>query len=61
MNWNKNKGFGPDPCVEDQFWLVVHYTHHRGSNKNWWDFSVGRKAYREQYGYPARKAGYCLA
>jgi hypothetical protein len=41
-----------DPCVEDQFRLVVHYANHPGSNKQWWDFTGERKAYRAQYGYP---------
>jgi len=41
-----------DPCVEDQFRLVVYYANHPGSNKNWWDFTAERKAYRSQYGYP---------
>lgn len=41
-----------DPCVEDQFRLVVHYAEHRNSHKNWWDFTKERKAFRETYGYP---------
>ena len=40
-----------DPCVEDQFRLVVHYASNPGSNKQWWDFTAERKAYRTQYGY----------
>src|SRR6266567_463644 len=27
-----------DPCVEDQFRLVVHYANHPDSVRNWWDF-----------------------
>jgi hypothetical protein len=46
------QGFWTDPCVEDQFWLAVHYANNPGSNKNWWDFTAGRKAYRMQHGYP---------
>jgi hypothetical protein len=47
------QGFWTDPCVEDQFWLAVHFANHPGSKKNWWDFTGDRKAYREQHGYPA--------
>jgi hypothetical protein len=47
------QGFWTDPCVEDQFWLAVHYAGHRGSNKKWWDFTADRKTYRAQHGYPA--------
>ena len=48
----RKQGFWTDPCVEDQFWLVVYYAKHRGSNKNWWDFTADRKAYRTKHGYP---------
>ncbi|HWZ02457.1 MAG TPA: helix-hairpin-helix domain-containing protein [Mucilaginibacter sp.] len=48
----RKQGFWTDPCVEDQFRLVVHYAKHRGSNKNWWDFTADRKAYRAEHGYP---------
>jgi len=41
-----------DPCVEDQFRLVVHYANHPGKPANWWDFTNERKAFRQQYGYP---------
>ena len=49
----RRQGFWTDPCVEDQFRLAVHYANHRGSNKNWWDFTTERKAYRAKHGYPA--------
>ncbi len=49
------KGFWTDPCVEDQFRLAVYHAQHRGSNKNWWDFTAERKAYRAQHGYPAER------
>jgi len=49
------QGFWTDPCVEDQFRLVVHYAQHRGSKKNWWDFTAERKAYRAKHGYPANR------
>ena len=44
-----------DPCVEDQFRLVVHYADHPGSIRNWWDFTNERKAFREKNGYPANR------
>ncbi|HEY4325214.1 MAG TPA: helix-hairpin-helix domain-containing protein [Mucilaginibacter sp.] len=48
----RKQGFWTDPCVEDQFWLVVHYSQHRDGNKRWWNFTADRKAYRAQFGYP---------
>lgn len=35
-----------DPCVEDQFRLVVHYANNPGSNKRWWHFTAERKLWR---------------
>ena len=49
----RKQGFWTDPCVEDQFRLVVHYAQTPGSTKNWWDFTAERKAYRAKHGYPA--------
>ncbi|WP_433942822.1 helix-hairpin-helix domain-containing protein [Paenibacillus sp. SN-8-1] len=54
-NLEKLYGVPIDPCVEDQFRLVVHYASNRNSNKQWWDFTEERKKYREQYGYPDRQ------
>jgi len=54
--YERRHGFRVDPCVEDQFWLVVHFANHRGA-KNWWDFTPLRKAYREQNGYPSDRPG----
>ncbi len=48
-------GAWADPCLEDQFRLVVHYAKHRDSHKNWWDFTSERKAFREKHGYPATR------
>jgi len=45
-------GAWADPCLEDQFRLVVHYAKHPESHKNWWDFTPERKAFRETNGYP---------
>ena len=49
----RKQGFWTDPCVEDQFWLAVHYANNPAGNKNWWDFTAARKAYRAKHGYPA--------
>lgn len=51
--YEKRLGSRVDPCVEDQFRLVVHYANHPDNNKQWWDFTAERKAYRTQYSYPA--------
>ncbi|GAB3742440.1 helix-hairpin-helix domain-containing protein [Spirosoma lituiforme] len=50
-----DKGVWTDPCVEDQFRLVVHFANHPTSKLNWWDFTAERKAFREKYGYPATR------
>jgi hypothetical protein len=42
-----------DPCVEDAYRLLVHYIENRDECKRWWHFTAERKAYREQYGFPA--------
>ena len=44
-----------DPCVEDQFRLVVYYANNPGSVRNWWDFTSERKAFRQEKGYPANR------
>ena len=49
----KQIGAWIDPCVEDQFRLMIYYANHRSSKKNWWDFTKERKAYRLNHGYPA--------
>jgi hypothetical protein len=54
--YERSHGFRVDPCVEDQFWLVVHFANN-GGHKNWWDFTPLRKAYREQHGYPSNRPG----
>jgi hypothetical protein len=51
----RKQGFWTDPCVEDQFRLVVHYANHGSGNRNWWDFTAERKAYRAKHGYPANR------
>lgn len=49
------KGVWIDPCVEDQFRLVIHFANHPTSKLNWWDFTPERKAFREKNGYPATR------
>lgn len=49
----KLHGVWMDPCVEDVMRLAVHHAHHPGSDKQWWDFTSERKAYRKEHGYPA--------
>lgn len=49
------KGVWVDPCVEDQFRLVVHFANHPDSKLNWWNFTPERKAFREKNGYPSTR------
>ncbi|MBX7125860.1 MAG: helix-hairpin-helix domain-containing protein [Cyclobacteriaceae bacterium] len=51
--YEKKKGYWIDPCVEDQFRLVVHVARTRDRSMNWWDFTATRKQYRAKHGYPA--------
>jgi hypothetical protein len=46
------KGFWTDPCVEDQFRLIVHYSNTHDREKTWWDFTAARKKFRAENGYP---------
>ncbi|MBH9968647.1 helix-hairpin-helix domain-containing protein [[Bacillus] enclensis] len=48
----KKYGVWMDPCVEESLRCVVHHARHPGSEKNWWDFTAERKAYRAEHGYP---------
>ena len=50
--FERKKGYWIDPCVEDQFRLVVEYANNYNLNKRWWDFTEERKKYRLEYGYP---------
>jgi len=45
-------GTWTDPCVEDQFRLVVYHANNPGSKKQWWNFTCDRKTYRSEHGYP---------
>lgn len=55
MDLEKKLGYQVDPCVEDQFRLVVHYANNPGSCKRWWDFTEDRKHHRKTSGYPSDK------
>ncbi len=50
--YERKKGYWIDPCVEDQFRLVVAYAADPSISKNWWDFTDARKKYRLENGYP---------
>jgi hypothetical protein len=51
-DYEKAKGYRIDPCVEDQFRLVVDYATKGNTSKRWWDFTAERKLFREKFGYP---------
>jgi Pathogenicity locus len=53
--YERKKGFWIDPCVEDQFRLVVNYANTNDTKKTWWDFTEERKKYRFENGYPASR------
>ena len=46
------KGCWTDPCVEDQFRLVVNFANTQDTKKTWWDFTEERKKFRNENGYP---------
>ncbi len=46
------KGYQTDPCVEDQFRLVVNFANTHDTKKTWWDFTEERKKFRNENGYP---------
>jgi Pathogenicity locus len=53
--YERKKGFWIDPCVEDQFRLVVNYANTNDTKKTWWNFTEERKKYRFENGYPASR------
>lgn len=53
--FERKKGYWIDPCVEDQFRLVVHFANTNDASKMWWDFTPARKDYRTANGYPASR------
>lgn len=48
-------GYWADPCVEDQIICIIHYANHPESEKQWFDFTVERKIFRQQNGYPTSR------
>jgi hypothetical protein len=46
------KGYWTDPCIEDQFRLVVNFANTHDTKKTWWDFTEERKRFRTENGYP---------
>jgi hypothetical protein len=49
------RGYWVDPCVEDQFRLVVNFANTNDTNKTWWNFTDERKKFRAENGYPASR------
>jgi hypothetical protein len=50
--FEQRKGYWIDPCVEDQFRLVVNFANTKDTRKKWWDFTEERKKIRTENGYP---------
>ncbi len=50
--YEQKKGYWVDPCVEDQFRLVVNFANTKDKTKTWWDFTEERKKFRTENGYP---------
>jgi hypothetical protein len=50
--YEQKKGYWIDPCVEDQFRLVVNFANTNDTKKTWWDFTEERKKFRTENGYP---------
>jgi hypothetical protein len=55
QEYEQKKGYWIDPCVEDQFRLVVYYANTNDKIKKWWNFTEERKRYRTEHGYPANR------
>ncbi len=53
--YEQKKGYWVDPCVEDQFRLVVNFADTKDITKTWWSFTAERKKYRLNNGYPANR------
>lgn len=51
----KKLGVWTDSCVEDQIRCVVNYANNPKCNKQWFDFTDERKAYREKVGFPENR------
>ena len=48
-------GYWVDPCVEDQFRLVVNFANTNDLTKMWWNFTQERKEFRTKNGYPKNR------
>jgi hypothetical protein len=53
--YERKKGYQTDPCVEDQFRLVVDFARNGDYSKKCWDFTNQRKEFRSKYGYPQNR------
>ncbi|HEU4716734.1 MAG TPA: helix-hairpin-helix domain-containing protein [Bacteroidia bacterium] len=53
--YEQKKGYWIDPCVEDQFRLVVNFANTNDTKKAWWDFTEERKKFRTENGYPPNR------
>ena len=53
--YEQKKGYWIDPCVEDQFRLIVNFANTNDMKKMWWDFTEERKKFRTENGYPASR------
>jgi hypothetical protein len=53
--YEQKKGYWVDPCVEDQFRLVVDFANTNDTNKTWWNFTKERKKFRAENGYPKNR------
>lgn len=58
-DYEQKKGYWIDPCVEDQFRLIVHYAKTRDASRTWWSFTKERKAFRLENGYPVNRPETC--
>lgn len=50
--YEQKKGHWIDPCVEDQFRLVVNFANTNDTERTWWSFTEERKRFRTKNGYP---------
>ncbi|RZJ80004.1 MAG: Pathogenicity locus [Flavobacterium sp.] len=51
-DYELKKGYWIDPCVEDQFRLIVNFANTNDLTKTWWNFTEERKKFRTENGYP---------
>lgn len=53
--YEQKKGYWVDPCVEDQFRLIVNFAKTNDASKTWWNFTEERKKYRLENSYPVSR------